>query len=103
MNTRKCQSAIAVLGLLACVMVSGCGWDGHITLLGYTTKPNYNCDIHTVFVPLFKNDTMYQHLEDELTRLVVQEIEAKTPYKVVNSPGRADTELLGKIVNMNKT
>jgi hypothetical protein len=102
--TKVCQSAICNLQsaiLLLIVLVSGCA-DGHFTVLGYTTKPNYNCDIHTVYVPLFKNDSMFQHLEDELTRVVIQEIEAKTPFKVVNSPGHADTELLGKIKYLNK-
>jgi len=93
---RICPSAILVL------MISGCA-DGHFTVLGYTTKPNYDCDIKTVYVPLFKNDTMFFHLEDELTRVVIQEIEGKSPFKVVNSPSRADTELLGRIVNLNKT
>jgi hypothetical protein len=89
--------------LFIAVLISGCGWDGHINILGYTTKPNYDCTIHTVYVPIFKNKTLYQHLEDDLTRVVIQEIEAKTPYKVVNSPHLADTELLGTIVNVNKS
>ena len=97
------QSAIFVFGILIVTMVSGCGWDGHLTFLGYTTKPNYNCDIKTVYVPIFKNNSMFQQMEDELTRVVIQEIESKTPYKVVNSPAEADTELLGKIVSLNKT
>ncbi len=89
--------------LLGLAVLPGCGWDGHITVLGYTTKPNYDCNIHTVYVPLFKNDSMFYHLEDDLTRVVIQEIEAKTPFKVVSSPSQADTELLGKIVRLNKT
>jgi hypothetical protein len=84
-------------------LVSGCGWDGHFTVLGYTTKPNYNCDIKTVYVPLFKNNSLFQHMEAELTRVVIQEIEAKTPYKVVNSPSQAASELLGTLVRLNKS
>ena len=91
-----------VLCLFVFVLMSGCA-DGHFTLLGYSSRPNYDCNIHTVYVPIFKNRTMYQHVEDDLTRVVIQEIEAKTPFKVVNSPNLADTELLGTIVIINKS
>ena len=95
-----------VAGLLL-VFLSGCGWDGHFSILGYTTRPNYDTSIKTVYVPIFQNATMRANvnrtLEFDLTRAVIQEIESKTPYKVVDSPGGADTELLGKIVRVNKT
>jgi hypothetical protein len=40
-------------------------------------------------------------MEMDLTRAVIREIEAKTPYKVVQC-GDADTELIGTIVNFTK-
>jgi hypothetical protein len=51
---------------------------------------------------MFKNRTYRRGLEMDLTRAVVREIEAKTPYKVVNNCDEADTELLGTIVSVNK-
>jgi hypothetical protein len=76
---------------------------GHFSILGYTTCPNYDTTIHTVYVPIFKNNTFRRGLEFELTRAVIREIEAKTPYKVVSDAGRADTELAGTIIFLNKT
>ena len=94
--------AIALcLCLLTPLVLTSCGWDGQITLLGYTTRPNYDMNIKTVRVPIFKNATFRRGLEFELTRAVVREIEAKTPYKVV-SDGCPDTELIGTVVFLNK-
>lgn len=92
----------AALGLsLLTLMLSAC--EGrNFTILGYTTKPNYDDRIHTVYVPIFKNITYQRGLEFDLTQAVVREIEAKTPYKVISDRDRADTELLGTIVTVTK-
>ncbi len=87
----------ATLGLLV-----GCAGDGHINLFGYTTAPPYDETIRTVYVPIFENVSFRRGLEFDLTRAVIREIEAKTPYKVANCRERADTELLGKIVSRRK-
>ena len=87
----------------AALLLSSCAWDGHFTLLGYTTRPNYDTSIHTIHVPIFKNTTFRRGLEFELTRAVIREIEAKTPYKVVAEGCPADTELTGTIVGYTKT
>jgi hypothetical protein len=79
-----------------------CTWDGNFTVLGYTTRPNYDCSIRTVRVPMFQNVTIWRGLEFELTRAVVREIEQRTPYKVVSAECNADTELTGTIVSFNK-
>jgi hypothetical protein len=79
-----------------------CEGGGNFTLFGYTTKPNYDCKIHTVYVPIFENRTFYHGLEFEVTRDVIREIEAKTPFKVVSDRDRADTELVGTIVVFTK-
>jgi Lipopolysaccharide-assembly len=71
-------------------------------VLGYTTQPNYDTSIHTVYVPIFKNNSFRRGLEFDLTQAVIREIEAKTPYKVVSDPGRADTQLTGTIIFLNK-
>jgi hypothetical protein len=84
----------------------GCNWDGHFDLFGYTTRPNYDENIKTVYVPIFRNKTFqttpYRGLEMELTRTVIREIEAKTPFKVSSDCNKADTELLGTVITMNK-
>jgi hypothetical protein len=69
--------------------------------------PNYDSNIHTVRVPIFKSTTLWSvaptvGLEMDLTRAVVREIEAKTPFKVVGPNEPADTELLGTVVSFNK-
>jgi hypothetical protein len=85
--------------LLSC---GACDGGGHFTILGYTTRPNYDTQIHTVRVPIFGNATFRRGLEFDLTQAVVREIEAKTPFKVVSGNCDADTELTGTIVSVNK-
>jgi hypothetical protein len=109
----RCKSRlpVRVVGPLAMVALTGlllpaCGWDGHFTLLGYSTRPNYDLGIHTVRVPVFKNRTYWvttpaPGMEMDLTKAVVREIELRTPYKVVQCD--ADTELKGTIVGFTKT
>lgn len=94
-----CLLAAATLCLPACTQLEG----GHFSLFGYSTRPNYDTGIRTVYVPIFKNETFYKNLEFELTKAVVREIEEKTPYKVVACREDADTELDGRIINFNKT
>jgi hypothetical protein len=77
--------------------------NGHFSLFGYSTRPNYDTGIRTVYVPIFQNNTFYKGLEFRLTQALVREIETKTPYKVVNCREDADTELFGKIINFDKS
>lgn len=87
-------------------VLSGCGWDGHFTFLGYTTHPNYDEGIKSIYVPIFRNKafqtTPNRGLEMELTRAVIREIEQKARYKVISDPNCADTELLGTVLILNK-
>ncbi len=97
-------AAPAVLVALAAAV--GCQSNGHFCLLGYTTEPNYDPDIRTVYVPIFRNvafqTTPYRGMEADITRAVVREIGAKTPFRVVSDPEKADTELLGTLVGIDK-
>ena len=93
-----------------CFVLPACQDDKNFCLLGYTTRPNYREDIKTIRVPIFKSniqiDPIREGMEFQLTRAVIREIEAKTPYKVVNSctgDAPADSELIGTIVNYTKT
>ncbi len=58
--------------------------------------------IETVYVPVFDSVSYRRELGVELTEAVVKEIERRTPFKVVSTPGAADTILIGKIVGENK-
>jgi hypothetical protein len=85
------------------------GCQGVPTLFGYQVGAGalYDPNIKTVYVPVFQNrafqTTPYQGMEVDITRAVVREIGAKTPFKVVSDCDRADTELLGNIVDITKT
>ena len=88
--------------IVAALLLPSCEEGRNFTLFGYTTAPQYDLRIHYVYVPIFKNRTMWKGMEFDLTRAVVREIEAKTPYKVVSNCEAADTELIGTIINFNK-
>jgi len=93
----------ALLAPLALLLPS-CESDGNFNLFGYTTRPNYRCDIHSVRVPIFKNltyrDSTRQGLEMDLTAAIVKQIQLKTPWKV--NVANPDTELSGKILYLTK-
>ena len=91
--------AMTIAGALA---LAGCESGGHFTLFGYTTKPNYDDCIHTVYVPICENKTFRRGLEFDLHRAIVKAIEQKTPYKVVSDKSRADTELTCTIAAFSK-
>lgn len=56
----------------------------------------------TIYVPVFENRTFYRGLEFDLTKALVREIEARTPYRVVADSDQADIELVGKITSLTK-
>lgn len=90
------------LSVFCCLGLASCESGGHFSILGYTTKPNYDPCIKTVYVPIFENKTFHRGLEFDLTRAVIKEIEWKTPYKVVSDRDKADTELTGSIAAYSK-
>src|SRR5438477_7917048 len=90
------------LSILSCLGLASCESSGHFSVLGYSTKPNYDPCIKTVYVPIFENKTFRRGLEFDLTRAVIKEIEWKTPFKVVSDCNRADTQLTGVIQAYNK-
>jgi hypothetical protein len=101
------RSFLNSLGLgLGAVGLTGCRTDGNFSLLGYSTRPNYDTSFSTVYIPQFRNKafqtTPHRELEAELTRAVIREVEAKTPYKHLDDSDRADTELLGTVLSFTK-
>ena len=57
--------------------------------------------IRTVHVPIFETETYRRFQGEMLTEAVIKEIEANTPYKVVDAAS-ADSILSGSIVSMQK-
>jgi hypothetical protein len=91
----SCRAAVAG-SLLALLFICGCA--------GYQigNQSLYPTEVRTVYVPVFKSTSFRRNLGERLTEAVVKEIEAKTPYKVVNDP-TADSTLSGTIVQEGKT
>ena len=92
--------------LLAVVLIpAGCQ---NASVFGYRlgNESLYDPNIRTVYVPTFNNrafqTTPYRGMEVDLTRAVVRELGTKTPFRVVSDPERADTELIGNIVAVDK-
>jgi hypothetical protein len=93
--------------LLVLLAVTGCQSGRDFTLFGYSTRPQYDDSIRTVYVPTMKNTafqtTPNRELEVDITKAIIREIEAKTRMKVVSDRERADTELLGTLVGIRKS
>jgi hypothetical protein len=66
---------------------------------GYHWRSIYRQDYHTIAIPIFKNNDYQRGVEFALSKAVVNQIEANTPYKVVPRE-RADTILEGEIVSV---
>jgi len=89
-----------VLTVTAAAVCAGC--DNPDPTRGYTTISQYRPDIKTVAVPIFQRGTSEyrRDIEFPLTEAVVKQIEAQTPYKVVDK-SRADTLLTGTIQSID--
>ena len=76
-----------LLASIGCAKDPSDGWS-----MAWTHPDRYR----SISIPMFENQTYFRGLETELTRALVVEMEASTPYKVTG-PGTADTLLRGKI------
>lgn len=85
--------------LVAALLACSCAGDGHLCLLGYTTQPNYDTNIRTIYLPIFENITYYRGMEFDLHKALQNAIHTRTPYRITSNRAGADTELTGKIVN----
>lgn len=65
---------------------------------GYQWRSLYREDIRSVAVPIFRSTSFQRGVEFNLSKALVNQLEASTPYKVVPRE-RADTILEGEIVN----
>jgi hypothetical protein len=94
-------AAGSLVGLVGCK-------SGPISILGYQlgTDALYDTTIQSVYVHTFYNRTLltgpFRGFEIDVTQEVVDQIGQKTPYKVISDAATADTELIGKIVTIQK-
>jgi hypothetical protein len=67
----------------------------------------YDPNIRTVYVPLFNNRAFqtspYRGFEVDVTQAVIREIGKTTPFRVTSDFQKADTELLGNVVQITTT
>ena len=93
--------------LILCAMlliIGGCGYShpgdsSRPTSGAYQWHSLYREDIQTVAVPIFTNREYTRGVEFGLTKAVINEIEAHSPYKVV-AKEKADTILEGEITGV---
>ena len=78
--------------LLPLVLLLGCG---------YTARSIHLAAVDSVYVPVFDNRTFRRGLEFDLTRAVTTEILHKSDLRIA-SRNRADTELIGEIVDIDE-
>ncbi len=104
MHSRSLLLAAFVVALAALVGCQG----GSPSIFGYQLGADalYDSNVKSIYVPVFNNrafqTTPYRGMEVDITRAVVKEIGVKTKFKVVSDPNRADTELKGVIIAINK-
>jgi hypothetical protein len=101
------------LGLSLAPLAVGCQ-AAFPTFFGYRLGADalYDPCIKTVYVPTFQNrafqTTPYRGFEVDITQALVNEIGRVTPYRVTSDCDKADTELIGVLMqieknNMNRT
>ena len=93
---------IFVITILGCSLLAGCGYDrsganyDQPAKGGYQWHSLYREDVQTVAVPIFTTKAFRRGVEFKLSKAVVNQLEAHSPYKVV-ARERADTVLEGEI------
>jgi hypothetical protein len=89
----------------ATLALAGCSGSG-FKVAGYTFGPTFDPEVKTVYVPVFKmlapTTSPYRTLDQDVTRAVIKELNSRPGIKVVGSPDRADTELVGSIIRVDK-
>ncbi len=83
----------AIAAILVALAMAGCG---------YHVRPPYNPSVKTVYVPVFKSYRFRQDLNIQLTKMLINEINLRTPYRVVSDPAKADARLEGVVTYDDK-
>jgi hypothetical protein len=99
--------AVRAAGILTAIAFLSAGCSGRgFTIGGYTVGPTFDPEIKSVYVPVFKMmapaTTPYRTLDQDITRAIVTELNTRPGMKVVSDPDRADTELVGSILRVDK-
>jgi len=92
-----------VVGISMVGGISGCGYtqNGDEPRSGYQWRSLYREDVKTVAVDIFQNKDFTRGVEFSLSKALVSQLEAHSPYKVVPRE-RADTVLEGQIVTIRR-
>jgi hypothetical protein len=106
-RTRLVALLAVAAGLAVGACGSGCQSGGNFSLFGYTTAPPFDPSVRSVYIPVFKNTTFhtspYRGIEADITQAVVEELNRRhSPIRVVSDCDRADTELVGSIIMLQK-
>lgn len=100
------MTRLLTVSVLLLVGATGCQTGRDFKLFGYSTRPQFDENIRTVYVPAVKNvvfqTTPNRDLEVEITRAVIREIETRSRMKVVSDRERADTELNCTLADIRK-
>ncbi len=88
-----------LISVLLLIIIAGCGYSNGGASNGYHWESLYRPGVRSVAVPIFTNVDFTRGVEMRLTKSVVNQIEANTPYKV-SSREKADTILEGEIVKV---
>jgi len=95
-----------LIPLFLLLPLAGCNYNNGYSSVGdepknqwYQWRSLYREDVRTVAVPIFKNKDYRRGVEFALSKAVVNQIEMRTPYKVV-AREKADTILEGEIVDI---
>ena len=98
------MTRFARISLAALLMLSGCGYTqvGDDPSSGYQWRSLYREDVKTVAVNIFQNKDYTRGVEFVLTKAIVNQLEAHSPYKVVPQD-RADTVLEGQINTVRRS
>lgn len=85
---RRTTRRVFLAAMLAFTLTGGCG---------YSVRAPYSKEVRTVFVPVFRSVSFRRDVNTQLTSLVIDEINRRTPFRVVGTQEEADTILDGTV------
>lgn len=93
------RGAGVIAGLVVCgsLFLAGCGY--HVA----GVSSHLPSDWQTIAVPAFKNDTTRYRIEQRMTEAVIREFVARTKYRIIQDPARADAVLHGEVLSVDAT
>ena len=95
-RNRPSVLGFALIAALATLLfwLGGCGY--HVV----GTENHLPATVHTIAVPVFRNETTNYRIEQRLTDATVHELLARTKYHVVAKPEAGDTVLFGTVLTI---